>query len=186
MRRMSIVLLVMCLVAAISAEAAATQLGLGGFVGMNIPVAQDDASSGALFGFRARLEFMPRLGAEAFFTSLNQGESSVEVWGRDMTVDGGSINSFGLNLIFGSMSSAQGAHFHFTGGIGSYSISRDGPPDESRFGYNFGPGLEIGLGKVSVEIDAKFHVITLDGGGTRKNVGISGGLNYYFGLGDTY
>ena len=186
MKRTSVIVLSFLLVAGFASEALGSKIGLGGFLGMNIPIAQEDAGSSSLFGFKARMELMPRLGVEAFFTKLNQGEASVEVWGREMSMKGGSINSFGLNLILGSMSSETGSHFHLAGGIGSYSLSKEGVPDESRFGYNFGPGLEIGLGKMSIEISVKTHIIPLDGGGSRKNIGISGGLNYYFGLGDTH
>jgi hypothetical protein len=130
---------------------------------------------------KARWEFMPRLGAEVYFNKLDQGESSVEVWGKDMTLDGGSINNFGLNIFLGAVSGESGSHFHVSAGIGSYSLSREGALDNSRMGFNFGPALEIGLGKmISIEIESKFHIITLDGGGSRKNVGVTGGLNYYF------
>ena len=186
MRKTSILVLSFLLMAGVVTEALGSKIGLGGFAGMNIPVAQEDAGTSSLFGFKARLGLIPRLGFEAFFTKMSQGDADVEVWGKDMSMEGGSINSFGLNLILGSMSSDAGAHFHFAGGIGSYSLSKEGVPDESRFGYSFGPGLEIGLGKMSIEISSKAHIIPLDGGGSRKNIGISGGLNYYFGLGDTY
>lgn len=186
MKRTSVLILSFLLMAGVASEVLASKIGVGGFVGMNIPIVQDDASSGTLFGFKGRFELIPKLGAEAFFTAMDQGESSIEVWGKEMVVDAGSIKSFGLNLILGSMSSDVGAHFHMTGGIASYSFSRDGVPDESRFGYNFGPEFEIGLGKLSIEMSSKIHIITLDGGGSRKNIGLSGGLNYYFGLGETY
>jgi hypothetical protein len=183
MKRTSVLLLSFLLMAGAASDVLGSKIGLGGFAGMNIPIVQDDASSGTLFGFKGRFELLPNLGAEAFFTALDQGESSIEVWGKDMVVDAGSISSFGLNLILGSMSSEGGAHFHVAGGIASYSFNRDGVPDESRFGYNFGPGIEIGLGKVSLEVSSRFHIITLDGGGSRKNLGVSGGLNYYFDFG---
>lgn len=186
MKRISVFVISFLLVAGVASEVLGSKIGLGGFVGTNIPVAQEDAGTSSLFGFKARLGLVPLLGFEVFYTKLSQGESSAEVWDDDQSMEGGSINSFGLNLILGSMSCDQGVHFHFAGGIGSYSLSKKGPPDQSRFGFNFGPGLEIGLGKLSAEISPKIHIITLDGGGSRKNIGISGGLNYYFGLGEAY
>lgn len=186
MKGTTVVFLSFLLLAGIASESLGKKIGVGGFLGMNIPIAQEDASTNSLFGIKARMNLIPRLGAEVFFTKLNQGDSSVEVWGKDMSRDGGSINSFGLNLVVGSMSTDVGAHFHIAGGIGSYSLSKEGVPDQSRWGYNFGPEVEIGLGSVSIEISSKAHIIPLEGGGSRKSVGLSGGLNYYFGLGDTY
>lgn len=172
------------LMGGVVANARSMEIGVGGFGGMNIPVVQDDASTSSLLGLKARMQLIPALGIESFFTRLNQGDTSIEVGGKDMSRDGGSISSFGLNLILGSISSDLGAHFHVAAGIGSYSIKREGIPNESRLGYNLGPEVEIGLRHgLSVEVSSKFHIITLEGGGSRKNIGISGGVNYYFGLG---
>ena len=187
MRKISIFFFSLLLMAGVASEALGTKIGIGGFAGMNIPIVQEDAGTGSLFGLKARMSLIPHLGAEVYFTKLNQGDASVEVHGKEMgRGDGGSFNSFGLNLVLGSMSTDVGAHFHIVGGIGSYSMSKEGVLDESRFGFNFGPEVEIGLGKVSIEIGSKAHIISLDGGGSRKSVGISGGLNYYFGPGSAY
>jgi len=184
MKKKLVVILSLLLMAGVVSNAAGMEIGVGGFVGVNIPVVQDDASTRSLLGLKARLQLIPALGIEPFFTRLNQGDTSIEVGGKDMSRDGGSISSFGLNLILGSMSSEMGAHFHVAAGIGSYTIKREGVPNESRLGYNLGPGIEIGLRHgLSVEVSSKFHIITLEGGGSRKNIGISGGINYYFGLG---
>jgi hypothetical protein len=44
-------------------------------------------------------------------------------------------------------------------------------------------GLVFGVApKVDIDVSGRFHLITLDGGGSRKNVGINGGVSYYFGI----
>ena len=184
MRRTLVGVLSLFLMLGAASEAAGiVSVGVGGFFGRNIPVVQDDASNGSLFGFKARVQFIPLLGVEPFFTKLDQGDTSVEVWGKEMTRDGGAISVFGLNAIFGPSSGGLGVNFNLAAGIGSYTISREGVSDETRFGYNIGPGIEIGFGNgLALEVSSRFHMIPLDGGGSRKNVGISGGINYYLGL----
>lgn len=186
MKRISLVALCLLFASGVVSDAVGGKIAVGGSLGANIPVAQDDASASSLFGFGVRMKLTRTLGIEPFFTKLNQGDTSVDVWDQEMSREGARIACFGLNVLFGSMSADVGTHFHVAGGIGSYTMSQRGIPDETRFGYNLGPGIEFGLGRISIEISSAFHVITLEGGGSRKNIAISGGVNYYFGIGEAY
>jgi hypothetical protein len=69
------------------------------------------------------------------------------------------------------------------GGAAFYSFSRDNDEDETRFGLSAGLGVEIGLGKtLGLDFRGKLHMVTQDGGGSRKMANITAGLNYYLGI----
>jgi len=174
------------LLAAFLAAPVAAGVAVGGFAGYNITILQDDAGSGTLYGFKAKIGGMPLLVFEPSLTFISVGdaENQDDAVGS-FTQQGGSIASYGLNVNLGSMKSVPGFGFYGTGGIGTYSIKPDAPylEDETRFGFNFGTGLVIKPApKLDVDVSGRLIVITLDGGGSRKSVGVFAGVNYYFGL----
>lgn len=183
MNRVRGVWLALLLVPFLAAPAAAG-VAVGGFGGYNFTILQDDAGSGALFGFKAKIAAPVVIEPTITFISVGDKENENDEVGT-FTQTGGSIAAYELNLAFGSLRTTPGVGFWGGGGIGAYSLKSDLDyvEDATRFGFNVGTGLVIKAApKFDVEIGGRLYVISLDGGGSRKSVGVFGGLNYYFGF----
>jgi len=178
---LSVTMLVLFLLG-ISSVASAGKFSIGGFAGLNLPVAQDDAKSGALFGAKARILLLPFMGIEPNFSFAKYGGKDVEVRGKTFPGEGGDITSFGVDIVFGTMSSFSNMKFYGLAGISANTYKREGIPDESGLGLAFGTGFEFFPTEIlSLEIRAKYHSIKVGEGG-RPHLELSGGLNYYFGI----
>lgn len=162
-------------------SASAARFSIGGFAGLNIPVAQQDATSGALFGAKGRILLLPFLGLEPNFSFAKYGGEDVEVRGKSYTQEGGDITSFGADLVFGSMSTMGKVRVYGLAGINSNTYKREEISDESGLGVSFGTGLEfLPAENLSLEVRAKYHSIKVGDGG-RVHLELTGGLNYYLG-----
>lgn len=53
-------------------------------------------------------------------------------------------------------------HPYITGGWGSYTVDIDDVGKGTNGGYNIGAGLELGLGKMSLFAEGKYHMVTVD------------------------
>ena len=188
--RKSVVLLVAAAVFAFAQPAAAGLLGVGASVygGFNIPVAQDDAGSGSVWGFRVPVQAVSVLRLEPFAAFIKNGDYTIDnVLGGPFTYDGGKLTGFGLNAMFGAPMTVPAVGIAFVAGIGSYKLeNEESVPqvDESRVGYTLGVDVMVGLGPVPVALDgrADFLIVPLDDGGSRKNVLLTIGAVYKFGI----
>jgi opacity protein-like surface antigen len=168
------------LLVAVAVSAQTPKLGVGGFAGVSIPLAQDDQAQGTVFGLRAKLSLNGFLAAEGQIGFTKWGKPD-PIDGLDLGIDGSKITQFGVNGILGG-GAGPGIKPYFLGGFGSYKIKNDDTQfDESRMGYNGGLGLGIGLGpKFSLDARGEAVVIPMDGGGSKKAVVGSAGLTLYF------
>ena len=172
------VLLLFCLTSVVSAA----KFSLGAFGGVNIPILQEDVSNGTVFGIKGRVMVMPFLGLEPNFVMSKYGDKDMDVLEQTMTRKGGDINSFGLDAVLGTFGGFSKVHFYGLAGINSNSMKRDGIPNQTRLGISIGTGVEfMAMDVLSIEVRARVHSISLEGGGGRDNVELTGGLNYYFG-----
>jgi len=158
---------------------------------MNIPVANDDAELGPLFGVQARLAFWEFLAIGAHYQGSNWGDPS-QIFFEDQpnqfesSKDGGTVQSFGGDLYLGRVGGG-GFNFFLVGSIGTFDWSRD-QGDISKMLYAAGLGFEINLPiHLGVEFRTMFEVSPYDdnnidgGGGSYKNVNWFIGGNYHFG-----
>jgi hypothetical protein len=53
-------------------------------------------------------------------------------------------------------------HPYISGGWGSYTVDIDDVGKETNGGYNIGGGLELGLGKISLFAEGKYHWVKVD------------------------
>ena len=179
-------------------EANAFRFSVGGFGGLNYPVAQKDAKKGSLYGLKARIPFLSFLAVEPNFTHLKNGDGEVQVgepWNTTMTHEGGKYSSFGADLAFGGVSGYSGFHAFGIVGIASSKFEKKGIPDLTKSSYWFGLGLEFSFAdKVSLEVRGKTLVfpysesvtaasggVQPSGTGSRKNGVITFGINIYLG-----
>lgn len=162
-------------------SASAAKFSLGGFAGLNLPLAQQDAKSGALFGAKGRILLLPLLGLEPNFSFAKYGGKDVEVRETTFPREGGDITSFGADIVFGSLSAMGKMKIYGLAGMNYNTYKREGVPDESGLGLAFGTGFEYFTTEMlSLEFRAKYHAIKLGDGG-RVQLEFTGGLNYYFG-----
>jgi hypothetical protein len=157
------------------------KFSLGGFGGVNFPIVQEDSEIAGIAGFKARATFFPFLGVEPNFTYIRQGGITWDVEGTDMDREGGDLYSYGADLVLGSFDSVKEFYWYFIFGLYGNSMKRLGREDLSKFGLNLGFGLEILPSNVmGIDFRTKTQIITIDGG-SRKNILVTAGLNYYFG-----
>ena len=172
------VLLLFCLTSA----ASAAKFSIGAFGGMNMPIIQEDVGNGSVFGIKGRMMVMPFLGLEPNFVMSKYGDKDIDVLGQPMTRNGGDITSFGLDAVLGTFGGFSKVRFYGLVGLNSNSMKRDGIPNQTRLGVSIGTGVEfMAMDVLSIEVRARVHSISLEGGGGRDNVELTGGLNYYFG-----
>ena len=164
---------------ALISSASAAGIGVGAFGGLSIPVIQEDQGNGTVFGVRGRLKLIPGFTLEPVLAFNQFGDAETDFGTRK----GSKVTYYGVDLILGGMGAPVGPRFYLLGGAAFYSFSRDYDEDVTRFGVAGGLGIEIGLGKtLGLDFRGKFHLVTLDGGGSRKMVNITAGINYYLGM----
>jgi hypothetical protein len=170
------------LMAATAQTAGATGWGIGAFGGISIPVAQDDAEQGTVFGAQLRLSVGGLIGIEPNITYFRNGDWELE-GEDDQTFDGSKFYSIGVNVVLGSVGPPTGMRVFFLAGGKYFNEDNDFRDfSASKLGWNAGAGVEVGLGSIGVEARAEGNLMPLDDGGSRKWVHLRAGLNYYFGL----
>lgn len=181
--RRTIGLAALCVLFLAAPQAQAQKLGIGAFGGVNIPVVQDDAASGTLFGIRLQAQPTPLIRFEPFVSFVKNGDYDLPGIGGTSTLDGGKLTVFGLNGILGTPMGGPGIGVGLVGGIGSYKIKVDNYEDVTRPGYSGGIDLGLGLMAVPVRLNGRgeFVVVPLEGGGSRKFVFLTVGATYAFG-----
>jgi opacity protein-like surface antigen len=183
MRRVLLVTLLVVLLSPL-AEAEGILLGAGASGGLNIPIAQDDQGSGSVFGIMARIRFLSIFVAEPNVTFGKWGEPDA-IRGIDLGIDGSKINSYGVNATVGNLPGVEGIKpFAFVGGA-IYSVKNDDTGyDESKLGWSLGLGVAYGVAP-TFDIDIRgTTVIAPQEEGSKKAAYITGGVTYYFKVGD--
>ena len=170
---------VVALVLGMASTSMATGWGVGGFAGVSIPVAQDDAESGTVFGGRLKLSLGGMLGLEPNFTYAQDGDWNVDE--VDETFKGAKFTSLGVNLLLGASGPVTALRFFTFVGAKYYSEDNDLRETDSRLGWNGGIGIEFGAGNIGFEGRGGLELMTLEDGGSRKWGHITGGINLYFG-----
>jgi len=179
MRIRLIGLLVAALVFGLAPTSLATGWGIGGFAGVSIPVAQDDAENGTVFGGRVKLSLGGMLGLEPNFTMAQDGDWNVDE--VDETFKGSKFTSVGVNLLLGGSGPVNAFRFFSFVGAKYYSEDNEYRETDSRIGWTGGLGVEFGAGNIGFEGRGGLELMTLDGGGSRKWAHVTGGVNFYFG-----
>ena len=183
-------LLMLVLIMVCASSASAFRFGVGGFAGLNLPVAQDDATMGTVFGAKARLPLIPFIGLEPNFTYLKNGDAEIDIkaFGHGtMTREAGKFTSFGADLVFGSILGGTGLGVHGLAGVSSATYAREAEAisDLSNITYWLGLGVEYGVNdQVSLEFRGKLMVFPYEDGGdtgSRKNGVVTAGVNIYLG-----
>ena len=158
--------------------------GVGGFGGITIPIQQEDAANGQVYGLRGRWSPFWSLTIEPQIFLLKNGDYKLTFGDEDElaeTLAGWKVTSFGANLVLGAPAGKfTGIRPFFFGGLRLNSMDFPDRDKETKYGFAVGLGLEIGLGPVGLEVRGAGEVIPIDKS-SRKNATITGGLNLYLG-----
>jgi opacity protein-like surface antigen len=71
---------------------------------------------------------------------------------------------------------------YIIGGVGYYHVTTDvtnvGSSSDNKFGYNVGVGVDLPLGTLGARIEARYHHVSMDGGGAYSYIPITFGLRF--------
>ncbi len=181
MKRLATVLVV-GFVLLMAVPASALDWGVGGFGGVSIPIEQDDAENGLVYGARVRLGLGMGLALEPQFFYLKNGEYDIEVGSTTTeTLESWKATSGGVNLVLGAPADKfAGLRPFFFGGVRYNALDFEGHDTESEVGFGGGIGLEIGFRQVALDVRATGEIFP-DGDASRKNGMLAGGLTVYLG-----
>lgn len=185
MKRLASIAILLGVLSLPSISFAQVKFGVGAGIGTDIPILQDDQASGSIFGFKVRYQLIPTIALEPYINFTSYG--SPDITDLDADLAGSSITAYGLDLTLGNNAGAIGFLPYFVGGFGFFNDSNDDYGDVyegqgTRLGLSGGIGFGVGFSpKLALDVRGKANIITQDGGGSRKSVTLTGGLNYYFG-----
>ena len=157
--------------------------GIGGFAGSSIPVVQDDAEKGIVFGAHLRMSLGGVLGIEPNIMFFRNGDWEFGDAPGEL-FDGSKMFAIGINAILGGGGPVRtGFRPYFVGGVRFYNEKNDFRDySDGSLGWNAGLGFEVGAGPIGIDVRASGELLPLERGGSRKWVHLRGGLNYYFGI----
>ncbi len=183
MKRIICLSMMLFFLVGVSSACAGGKFSVGAFAGLNMPLVQEDVGNGTLYGVKGRILLLPFLGVEPNLVFSKYGDKDIKNDGELLgTRKGGDVTSFGLDAVVGTLSGFSSTHFYGLVGVNSNTSKRDAVPDQTRLGLALGAGIEFLPSDVfGIEVRARIHAISLEGGGGRNNLEITGGLNYYFG-----
>lgn len=157
------------------AVAHAGTIGIGAFGGASIPVVQDDAKQGSIFGVRVPVHLVPLLMVEPYYAKSGLGDVEDTFAGLSYTRDGFDVSSYGANVM---LSLGGPLQFYPFVGIGQNTVKREGSDDQTLTGYNFGLGFGITPApKLHVHLRGELQAI-VDGDASRKFGNVTAGLSY--------
>ena len=166
---------------------AIVDISAGAYYGMDIPVVNDQATSGGMYGLQAKVSLINSLGLGLYYTSSSLGsveriffEGEPEEYTDSL--EGGDVTSYGLDAYFGTMSFVPGIKFYLVGSVGQWKWERDYTEEVSEVVWGLGGGAEFLLPfGVGIEGRGTFRTVPTDGGGSLKSFVWFVGANYHFG-----
>jgi len=172
-------LLLLLIIMTAPALTVASPIGVGVSGGALVPVGQADQDVGSDVGIKLRLRLSHLFAVEP---NLNFGKFGAITIDGVGSRDGSTINHAGLDVTFGAPIASVGIKPYLLLGGGVYTAKRSGDETSNRSGWSFGGGLALGiLSYIDIDLRGRFNIVTSEGSATRKSVGITGGLTYYFG-----
>jgi hypothetical protein len=154
---------------------------------MDIPLVNEEAGSGSLYGIQGRVTVLSWLGLGAHYQSSTYGDiTATFLEGTPLefesTLDGGETTSYGLDAYLGNTGSIGGVNVFLVGSIGNWTWKTDYRDDISEMVFSVGPGIEVtfpfGLG---LEGRGMFQIVPTDNDGSYKSFLWFIGANYHFG-----
>jgi hypothetical protein len=179
MKRILCVASIALALASAPARAATVSIGVEAFGGIDVPILQDDADQGTVFGARLPVHVSPLLTLEPWYSSSELGDRSTTIAGLSYDIDGGKLTGFGVNLRLGGMA-APGLSLFPYAGIGSYTLDRASSGERTEVGYGAGLGLVLTPApKLGIGLRGEFDLVPT-GDTSRKYANVTLGVSYTF------
>ena len=181
------ILAALILVMSASTAGAIVDISAGPYFGMNIPIVNDQATSGSLWGLQAKVSLLHSVAVGAHYSSSSLGEVEHTFFEGEPeeftdTLEGGDISSFGFDAYFGILSGVPGLKLYLMGSVASWKWERDYADEVSETAFDVGAGAEwvlpFGLG---IEGRGTFEFAPTDNEGSIKSFLWFVGANYHFG-----
>ncbi len=178
------IILVVCLLAL--PALADYPLGVGLHGGFDLPVIQEDVGQGPIFGISVRGNIVGPLHGQLLFRSTSQGdvEEDIDFPGEPtLTIPGGTLTGFGLNLLLAKKNPASfWPYLHLGVSSNSVSAGADYKEDESLTGMSGGFGAGINLYQRKIYLDVMTSLLVMpfhDNNASRKNWQTMLGVQYF-------
>lgn len=161
------------------AASAAGPVGFGIAGGVLVPVAQEDQSSGSLFGIKIRTRLSNLFTLEPNINFGSFGDAEIEGIGSR---EGSRIKHYGIDITVGNYIAKPGLKPYLFIGGGIYNSKRTGDETTNRSGWSTGGGLALGVRPdLDVDIRGRFNIVSWEDSSSRKSFGLTLGLTYYMG-----
>ena len=180
--RLSIALVL--LLAATSASA--TEFVLGPYFGQTIPVANEEAEAGGLWGVQGRAYPLSFIGIGARYTGASYGSIENTFFQgtpneTTFELDGGDVTMFTGDLYLGRNDMLPGINVFLMGSAGVFKWKRTNREDVSEFMWSAGLVLEVVIPyNIGIEGRALFDAVPKADEGSYKAFSYSLGINYHF------
>ena len=154
--------------------------GVGVYGGGLVPIVQNDQGSGYTLGIKARVKLSSLFVLEPNLNFGGFGEAEEDGVGAR---DGSTVNHYGIDIVLGNKLGAVGFKPYFFIGGAIYNTKRDGDPTTNKSGWSLGLGFAAGISpKLDVDVRGRANIAASEGSASKKSVGVTGGLTYYFGI----
>jgi hypothetical protein len=161
--------------AVIPAAAWAGGIGIGGFGGASIPILQDNASQGTMYGVRVPVSIIPFLGFEPFYAKSTLGDKDQTFAGITYKRDGGEVTAYGANVM---LATGGPLSFYPFAGVGKSTIKQTGSADVEETAYDFGLGLGLSpIKKFTIHVRGELDAV-VTGDTSRKYGNITAGVTF--------
>jgi hypothetical protein len=158
----------------------AVRIGAGVFGVHAIPLYQEDAGPGPMYGWKLKMIVPGHLALEGFFTKWEEGDMAFALPLGTQTLEGSTDQVYGLDLVIGS-SARSGLGLYLAAGAGYYTLTKASRSPINAVGPNAGLGLEFRSSKgLAIDLSGRLHLVPMPGGGNREYGGLQAGVNYYF------
>lgn len=171
-RSLAVLLLALCASTGV-AQAGEISIGAGAFGGYAVPILQEDAGNGVVYGLRVPVQVSSVLTIEPYYMTSQLDDVTEELGDVEYTRSGFEMMSIGGNVIF-----FNGTLYPFVG-FGAYELTRPGSEDINEMGWNFGLGLALPVAeKFRLDIRGELDMIVTDES-SRKFGSATVGLTYH-------
>ena len=160
----------------------ADRASVGGQIGYQQPVSQDDAGGGVLVVGRFRYPVRPRISIEGALNYYAVGYEAYPIRGQFQEVRSWVITALTATVIYGKDLGGHGTHPYAGLGVGYYLLRKDEVPDSNQLGFTGLAGVEFLLREdVSLDLGVGADRISTARGGTRLIGTVRIGLTHYLG-----
>lgn len=161
-------------------------LGIGIHGGYDLPVIQEDVGAGPVFGVSVRGNIVGPLHGQLFFRSTSQADVEEDIDFPNeptLTIPGGTLSGFGLNLLLAKKEPAA-VWPYFQVGVSSNTVAPgvDYKEEETLSGISGGGGLGFNLYQRKVYLDFNTSLLVMpfhDNKASRKNWQTMLGVQYF-------